>query len=188
MKLSTDRIVSLSALFVGLGSLFIIVYQTYLMRESQAASVLPYVTISLMANGRGTYIVARNTGVGPALIEDVRIHHRGTTLATDPYDFYVAERGTDSAKGLSVDKLIPGRLISAGEAVLTLGWEGDGAPARVGELLGLFELGEVPKSWYDDFGVPVSGPDKAILEITYASVYGERWRVTSDKVVPGRLD
>lgn len=30
MKLSTDRILGLSAVFVGLGSLFIIVYQTYL--------------------------------------------------------------------------------------------------------------------------------------------------------------
>lgn len=187
MRLSTDRIVSLSALVVGLGSLFIIVYQTYLMRESQAASVLPYVTISLMANDRGTYVVARNSDVGPALIQDVR-NHRGQALVTDPYDFYLAERGTQLATGLSVDKLIPGRLISAGEAVLTLGWEGEGASANVGELLRLFDIGEVPKSWYDEFGVPMSGPEKAIIEVTYESVYGERWRVTSDKIVPTPLD
>jgi len=153
-----------------------------------STSVLPYVTISLMANDKATYIVARNSGIGPSLIEDVRIHYRGAALATDPYDFYLAERGMERGRGLSVDKLIPGRLISAGEGVLTLGWEGEGAPAMVGELLGLFELGEVPKSWYDESGVPMSGPDKAILEVTYASVYGERWRVTSDKIVSGRLD
>jgi hypothetical protein len=49
VKLSTDRILGLSALFVGLGSLFIIVYQTYVMRESQAASVLPYVMVERIA-------------------------------------------------------------------------------------------------------------------------------------------
>jgi hypothetical protein len=157
VKLSTDRIVSLSALFVGLGSL------------------------------NRTYLVARNSGVGPALIEDVRIHYRGQTLATDPYDFYLGERGVDRGTGLSVDKLIPGRLVSAGEAVLTLGWEGDNAPQMVGELLGLFEIGEVPKSWYEAMGVPASG-DRAVVDVTYASVYGDRWRVTSDKIVPQPLD
>ena len=30
--------------------------------------------------------------------------------------------------------------------------------------------------------------DKLIIEITYKSVYDERWRVTSDKIVPERLD
>ena len=33
MRLNTDRVVSLSAMIVGLGSLFIIVYQTALLRE-----------------------------------------------------------------------------------------------------------------------------------------------------------
>jgi hypothetical protein len=28
---------------------------------------------------------------------------------------------------------------------------------------------------------------KAMVEITYTSVYGDRWRVTSDRVVPERL-
>ena len=38
MKFNTDRIVSLSAMGVGIGSLFIIVYQTHLMRQAQHAS------------------------------------------------------------------------------------------------------------------------------------------------------
>ena len=50
----------------------------------------------------------------------------------------------------------------------------------LGEFLRLFDLGDAPQSWYDGAGVPKSGPDKAIIEITYRSVYGDRWRVTSD--------
>jgi hypothetical protein len=86
-----------------------------------------------------------------------------------------------------VDRLIPGRLVSAGEAVLMLGTEGEGAPILLGEFLKLFDLGDAPQSWYDGVEAPKSGPDKAIIEITYRSVYGDRWRVMSDTVVPQAL-
>lgn len=187
MKINTDRVVSLSAMLIGLGSLFIIVYQTQILREQQRASALPYLMIAMTANGEQTYIAVRNSGVGPALIEDVVIHYQGREIKQDPYDFYLDVRPESPSEGLSVDKLIPGRLISAGEWVLALGSEGDAAPAMVAELLSLFELGEVPKSWYDAVGVPVHGPDKAVVEVVYKSVYGERWHVRSDRVVPERL-
>jgi hypothetical protein len=67
-----------------LGSLFIIVYQTALLREQQAASALPYVMVGVMANPDRTYIVARNTGVGPALIEEVVIRYHGREIKQDP--------------------------------------------------------------------------------------------------------
>jgi hypothetical protein len=54
-------------------------------------------------------------------------------------------------------------------------------------LLTLFDIGEAPQSWYDAYGVSKSGPDKAVIDVTYRSVYGERWRVTSDSVVPKPL-
>ena len=188
MKLSTDRIVSLSAMLVGVGSLVIVLYQTQLMRESQQASVRPHLTVALLLNDEGAYLVMRNSGVGPALFERVRIRHRGRELEMDPYVFFISERGAQRAAGLSVDELIAGRLIPAGEWLLALGWEGEGADEMVAELLGLFDIGEVPKSWYDAAGVPASGPDKAIIDVTYTSVYGDRWRVTSDTLVPERLD
>jgi len=186
--MNADRIVSFSAMLVGVATLGIVVYQTQLEREAKRAEVLPYVTMSLMANGEATYIVVRNAGVGPALLEDVRIHYHGDELNVDPYDFYIAERGTTLGANLSVDKLIPGRLISPGEVIRTLGWEGQGAREMVRELLSVFDIGEVPDTWYTANGVVRSGPDKAIIEITYTSVYGERWRVSSDKVVPERVD
>jgi hypothetical protein len=37
MRLNTDRVVSLSAMLIGLGSLFIIVYQTALLRGEGAS-------------------------------------------------------------------------------------------------------------------------------------------------------
>jgi hypothetical protein len=80
MKLNTDRIVSLSAMAVGIGSLFIIVYQTHLIRESQHASVLPYLMVAINSNDSGIHVTLSNAGIGPALIEDVRVLFQGRQL------------------------------------------------------------------------------------------------------------
>jgi hypothetical protein len=186
MRLNTDRVVSLCAMLVGLGSLFIIVYQTALLREQQKASALPYLMIRLQTNDDRSYVYARNSGVGPALIEDVVVRYRGQEIRKDPYDFLLEARPNVMGRGLSVDRMVPGRLVSVGEWVNWLGAEGNGQE-MAGTLLGLFDLGDAPQAWYDGFGVPKSGPDKAIIEVTYRSVYGERWRVTSDGVVPKPL-
>ena len=100
MQINTDRVVSLSAMIVGLGSLFIIVYQTALLREQQAASALPYLMIGIQANAERSYIFARNTGVGPALIEDVVVRYQGREIRQDPYDFFLEARPEAAAFGL----------------------------------------------------------------------------------------
>lgn len=73
MKWNADRIVSISAMVVGVGSLFIILYQTQLMRESQRASVFPYLMVAMQSNEQGVFFSLTNTGIGPALIEDVKV-------------------------------------------------------------------------------------------------------------------
>jgi hypothetical protein len=187
MKLNTDRVVSLTAMIVGLCSLFTVVYQTALDREQQKASALPYLMIALQVTDARSYIITRNSGVGPALIEDLVLHYQGTEIRQDPYDFLLAVRPESVRNdGLSVDKVIPGRLVPAGEWIQMLGSEGNGQ-AMASTLMSVFDIGEVPQSWYDARGIPKSGPDKAIIEITYQSVYGDRWRLTSDTIVPKPL-
>jgi len=188
MQINTDRLVSLIAMVIGLGSLFIIVYQTALLREQQAASALPYLMIGLQSNSDSTYIFARNTGVGPALIEEVVLRYQGRAIAQDPHDFFLDARPEVARSvNLGVDKLIPGRLVPAGDRINMLGSDGDNGRVMEATLLGLFDIGEVPQSWYDNTGVPKSGPEKAIIEVTYRSVYGDRWRLTSDNLVPKPL-
>ena len=77
MKIDTDRIVSVSAMVVGLGSLFVFAYQARLMRESAHASVLPYLTVIVMSNEQGSSLVLNNSGIGPALIDDVHVQYLG---------------------------------------------------------------------------------------------------------------
>jgi hypothetical protein len=182
---TTDRIVGLSAIVVSVGSLFVIVYQTHLMRQAQSASVLPYLMVGVQSNGEGAYLTLTNKGLGPALIEEVRIRHEGKTFDEDPHDFFVRMRPDRNIPALSVDRIAVGRLIPAGERLMTLGMDGDERIRMLVDLLNLYELADVPRAWLVNLKVPVNAR-RAVIEITYASVYGERWRITSDRLVPER--
>jgi hypothetical protein len=187
MRFNSDRIVSLSAMAVGVGSLFIILYQTQLMRESQHASALPYLMLAVNANQNGVNITLSNAGIGPALIDDIRVRYQGREHVGDVHDFYISlHPKSDSV--LSINKILPGRLIPAGVSIDMLGMQVTNASERgvfLVELLHLFEVAEVARSWYANVGA--AGKEKAVIEITYSSVYGDRWRLRSDRFVPEEL-
>jgi hypothetical protein len=187
IKLNTDRVVSLTAMLIGVGSLFVILYQTHLARQSQRASVLPYLSIVLTSNDAGVFLAVGNVGIGPALIQDVRVRYRGKEIRNDPYEFFTGIY-KERERLLSVDKIQEGRLIPAGYNVQMLGVTRSNpvqADQMLKDTLSLFQIAEVPRSWYADLGVAAS--DKAVIEITYSSVYGDRWRIRSDQIVPEGL-
>lgn len=186
-KWDTDRIVSLSAMVVGVGSLAIILYQTKLMREQQRASVMPYLMMAVQSstNDHRTYLTVRNAGIGPALLGDVRVRYKGKDFAGDPYDFFVQQRPEIvKTMPMGVDKLIPGRLVPAGEWIMTMGSDGEQHTTLLAELLRLFVIAEVPKSWLTSIGADGPASDKAVVFITYSSVYGDTWHLRSDSFVP----
>lgn len=186
-KLDTDRVLSISAMVIGLSSLFVVVYQTYLERTSQRAAVMPYLTVAMHANDRYVGLALSNVGLGPALVEEVRVRYRGRDINADPYDFFLQERPGVFTEALSVDKIQPGRLLPAGTTSVMLSVESDAAEARdrmTTELLQLFDIAEVPRSWYAKAGVTAG--EKAVFEVTYSSVFGQRWRIRSNQLVPER--
>ena len=183
----TDRIVSLSAMVVGAGSLAIILYQTKLMREQQRTSVMPYLMMAVQSstNDHRTYLTVRNAGIGPALLGDVRVRYKGKDFAGDPYDFFVQQRPeTVRTVPMGVDKLIPGRLVPAGEWIMTMGSDGEQHTRLLADLLRLFVIAEVPKSWLTSIGADGPASDKAVVFVTYSSVYGDTWHLRSDSFVP----
>ena len=187
MKLDTDRIVSLSAMVVGVGSLFVILYQTQLTRQAQYASVLPYLMIAINSNQEGVYIVLSNGGLGPAMIDDVRVRYQGREIKSDPFDFYQAVRPDSSRWALDVNKVQQGRLIPAGASIQMVGVASSNDPGRafLSEVLQLFQIAEVPKSWYHNVGAAAT--EKAIIEVSYSSVYGSALASALRQVRSGTL-
>lgn len=183
-----DRTLSIAALFVAVGSLAAVVHQGRLTRDAQSAAVLPYVHVALLVDDEGAYLVVQNSGVGPAFIEDVRIRHRARSLELDPYDFYLQERGAERAAEATAEELEPGDLIRPGDWWVALGFDGEDAEGRLHDLLELFAIDGVPPSWYEATGVLPGDAGRAVVEVTYASVLGERWRAVSNEADPAPLD
>ena len=116
----------------------------------------------------------------------MRVHYKGKDYEVDPYDFFVQQRPeVFNTVGLSVDKLMPGWLVPAGEWIQTLGTGGAEADATLlRELLHLFVIAEVPNTWLVGPGVTKPPSERAGVIVTYSSVYGERWHLRSDSFVP----
>ena len=189
MHIDTDRVLSLSAMVIGVGSLFVILYQTHLMRQSQHASVMPYLMIGFTSNSGGIHVNLRNAGIGPALIGDVRIRHATGETATDPYTFFLQGDANRRKLPLTVDSAVAGRLIPAGEGIQMVGVDGqfltdDTRGSIFKELLQTFDLAEVPRNWYEGIGLSAADPRRAVIEVVYSSIYGDRWRIRSNSFAP----
>lgn len=184
MKFDSDRLMSLAAIVVGVGSLFVVVYQTHLTRQAQYAMVRPYLYVQMMANDNTVGLLLTNSGIGPALIDDVRVKYQGRDIVGDPYDFFMKVR-PELKIPLNVDKILPGRLIPPGATIQMIGSSGEARGRLFEALLQLVEVAEVPRDWYASIGA--ASAEKAVIEITFSSVYGDRWRVRSDRLVPEGL-
>jgi hypothetical protein len=83
-----------------------------------------------------------------------------------------------------VDRIMPGMLFPAGRTTRMLG--STHRAQMFSELLRTFEVTGIPAGWAREASGPARA-DKAVVEIEYSSVYGDRWRVRSDRVVPEPL-
>jgi hypothetical protein len=187
-KLDADRWIAVSAMVVSIGTLVALSYQSLLMRESERASKLPYLYFSLVSNSQqGVEIVLYNSGIGPAIVDDVQVHYEDRDVAADPYDFFMGLSEENRKSGAGVEKVQKGRLIAAGTAVPMLqfmpgpnGWQ-----VMLDPMLKLFDFADVPREWYSHLAP--ADLKHGVIEIEYSSVYGERWRIRSDRAVPDHL-
>jgi hypothetical protein len=170
---NTEKIVSLSAVLISIATLIVLIYQTNLMSKQQRLSVLPYLTMGNMGAYTPNFkYVIFNNGIGPAFVEKIEVKYKGKTY---PYDLYVflAEHaeGFSEINNFFYSNLAAGTLIPAQTNVEHLLIENS---AEDGEKLHamlskLFEEG-------------------LSFEITYRSIYDERWVIKNGQVAPLEVD
>lgn len=162
---NADKLVSVAAMIVSAGSLFVIIYQTNLIRTQQYASVMPYLTIGSAQNSGQIEIQLTNNGLGPAFIKDIRMQYQGQMHHKNMFSMYrefFAENGIE----IFTNSIKVGQVIPANETVVLI---------RVSDEL---------QSIHDFIKYLDSG--EAAFAIEYASVYDERWELSSD--IPVKLD
>lgn len=153
---AANTIIAVAATVTSICALVVAVYQTKLTREQQLNSVWPYLITyeSIDENQQLTLMVA-NYGIGPAIIDSVRVTHNGKFYSTP----------TDVVKAIS-------KKLNRGE--FGLSWSHTG-------LGGGFV---VPQSQTFSWITVNGSSDNAIFRkeanniktyIYYHSIYGERW-------------
>lgn len=171
-KMDADRLVSISAIIVSVGTLFLIIYQTNLYRQQQKAAVLPYLEIGVGLDSIGSNVHVTNNGTGPAFVKAIEVRYSKLSVKDDPYGFYLQlyKDSTSQMPGyLFLDRVFPGRLIPAGQSVEMLAVHR--SPDKVEEFNRLFQ---------DDPDPQIQRTKKATIIITYSSVYGDTWVTQSD--------
>ena len=169
-KWNPDKTVSITAIFVSLLTLCVLVYQTSILREQQRLSVLPYLQMYNQNTGSANYrFMIKNSGIGPAFIESITIKHEGETYETDLPRFLIEHvPAYNRLRYVSYSNLTSGQLISPGEEIKIISVQNSQADAdSLFKILVELEI---------DF------------ELVYASAYKERWRLTDKSFVPEALD
>lgn len=165
----TDRLLGISALIISMGSLFIILYQTSLIRREQYASVMPYLELSgSTKNPKHLAFELANTGLGPAMIKEVYVRYKGEKHEGGIREFY--EDFFSPAGWFSANNINPGQLLPANSNIILLETGDEASYERIAKMSKAFESGE------------------AVLEIVYASIYGEKWVLVSTESIPQELD
>lgn len=104
-----QTIVALSALLLSFCGLFIALYEASLVRRAQRASVWPYVEVSGSINPGSVAIRVRNSGVGPARVQNAAILYEDGALRN--WKEMLRVLGVDRAPGTDYQSLIGNRVL-----------------------------------------------------------------------------
>jgi hypothetical protein len=162
---NTEKILSISAMLIGLMTLIVFIYQTNIQREQQYLSVLPHLSIyHINVEKEGYALVIENNGIGPAFIERVQVYHNEKQYDLDLSQFFFEHTNiTDTIKNIEYSNIYLGQVIP---------------PERKHKLLKLKKR-EDGKKLYD---ILIS--NDLDFEVIYKSIYNESWRVSLKNSVP----
>lgn len=167
-RLSTDRLLAFSAVFLSLAALVVSVLQTQILRDQQRSSVWPHLQVYAQVDEPELAYQLVNNGVGPAIVESFAIEWEGETYAgMEPVlrELMARAGGPDSLGdfGWYYTEVLPGEVIPAGGSV------------RLGQVLHSYRfLRDLQDAIADE---------SFHVRIRYADVYGETWDFVDGAVV-----
>ncbi|MDB4293092.1 hypothetical protein N9954_06745 [Maribacter sp.] len=170
---TSDRIVSFSAISISLFTLLVFARQTSIIEKQSRLSALPYLNIETGYNPDEDYITLtlNNYGVGPAIIEEMKISYEGKTFEMDFASFLQTDFfQNDSIAVLSSASIDKGLAIPANSERIAVKFGGSGDRyIKAGKFLRKLEK--------NDFD----------YEIIYSSIYEDKWRIRKSEDIPEEL-
>lgn len=164
-KWDSDKIFSVSAFIISVATLATLVYQSQIMREHQEKTSFPKLEIWNNNGDRHYQLELKNTGLGPAIFEEIKIIYNDSTYKMDPGQFASNYADTLSSRlPLSTTSLRPGRVIEPGIRVWPINITYDSI--RKHPIANIFRR------------------EEAKLVIKYSSVYEHQWSLEGIGTVP----
>ncbi|HSJ69190.1 MAG TPA: hypothetical protein VK921_16030 [Anditalea sp.] len=161
----SNTLLTFSAIFISLATLFILIYQTSLAskqfdleQKQQLASVMPYIQISAGHSTPEEFkIFITNDGIGPAFLKNIRVHYEGDVYENiDLAKFIINEKITYQGALYEYANIFPGNVIPANQSISHL---------------------RILKGKQPNIDKDIFYTGQVELEIEYASIYDERWIV-----------
>ena len=177
IKWNSERILSLSAMSISFITLIIFIYQTNLMSKQNYLSILPYLQLSTSNDIENkTYTLSiQNYGVGPAIIESVKLQYRGQEYDLKDYGHYLfnfliaQDAALDSIAYFDNSSLDPGMAIPPNSTYRIFQ-----ATSADDYQLFLSRLASIEEGLN--------------YEIRYKSMQDEHWVINNDSEGPEKLD
>ena len=179
IKWNSEKLLGISAMTISFITLMIFIYQTNLMRKQNYLSILPYLSLSTSNSPVDSRfsLTLENHGVGPAIIESVKLKHNEKVYDLADYNYEVltflkAKKPLlDSIKVISYSTLDKGMAIPVNDSYSILEVVG----SETDYLLLKNSLDELLETGLR-------------FEIIYRSIQNERWMITNDTQGPEKLD
>lgn len=182
---TTEKIFSLSAMMVSLLTLVVFIYQTNLIRQQQYMSVFPYLNLSNKYSGSLQYqYVLQNNGIGPALIDSVKITAPNGKIYNDLVNYLDDVIPSEDSIWYLHSNIRKGRLIPVDEAIPLIQL----VSPEVLVNLGVKDTTGLPKNTISDAEElwHILNDDSLEIQIVYTSIYDEKWSLSNRDGVPER--
>lgn len=169
---NSEKLLSISAILVSIGTFIIFTYQTNLIRKQQHMSVYPYLQFANYHSYSSKYkFVLTNKGIGPALVTSAKISINGVIkdqdLATYLGESILISKDTISFITSSINK---GMLIAQNESIELVKLDSENNYNSSKKLLYMIHN------------------DSLDFIIEYESIYGGKWHISIKDYMPEKID
>ena len=165
-KINSDRVLSITAFIISIATLIALMYQSNLvseqnemMQKEQYASVMPYLAMGFMGNDDDSSfeLFLTNNGVGPAFIKEINIRYKDSLYQMSIIAFY--------NNILKIENKNNVRILRSDI--------GENTVLPINKKISLLTIYTNQNEAIDLLGA--FGTMDATIEITYASIYDQKW-------------
>ncbi len=185
-QLFNRNIINYIAIAISALTLIAFIYQTSVISEQQHMSVYPHLMLNNEKGGSLNYtFILTNKGVGPAIIEKVRITN-GNGKIYDDLGLYLMDTIPEKYHSdFLISNITTGQLISPGEKLELMAFNNNRGFENIPDSIAKKTKVE-PIVLSNKLYSLINDPNLHI-EIEYKSVYNDKWKINNKTRIPEEL-